>query len=331
MIPKPGIKSDNDESSESETEIPPPSSKLEVDADDDGSSSAPSLPSSFENLHILSDDDVHEYQETNLSFTPTLASPLTPLAPVFSPLTPVAPVPSPLTPAAPIPSPLTARQNACPKRTLQQNSTVGNSFEVPPASVQSITSSMGVSSPQLPSTRSRRHRMPPKKLQRRTANRNKPLTFKWVNNRFMHHAEIEDKVFPAVDCIKTPLGYFKMFFSDNIINMIVEETNLYSTQAKGKSLNVTTDDIKDFFAINLLMGIVKLPAYTDYWLHEYRYPAIADVMSLKKFQSIRRYIHFNNNLLDDGDRHFKIRPLIQMVRDSFPKIPHETRFSVDSS
>lgn len=126
LIPKPGIKSDNDESSESETEIPPPSSKLEVHEGDDGSSSAPSLPSSFENLHILSDDDVHEYQETNLSFTPTLASPLTPLAPVFSPLTPVAPVPSPLTPAAPIPSPLTARQNACPKRTLQQNSTVGN-------------------------------------------------------------------------------------------------------------------------------------------------------------------------------------------------------------
>lgn len=118
----------------------------------------------------------------------------------------------------------------------------------------------------------------------------------------MHRAKIEDKVFPAVDCIKTPLGYFKMFFSDNIINMIVEETNLYSTQAKGKSLNVTADDIKDFFAINLLMGIVKLPAYTDYWSHEYRYPAIADVMSLKK-----------------------------LVRDSFLKIPHETRFSVDSS
>ncbi|XP_028173039.1 piggyBac transposable element-derived protein 3-like [Ostrinia furnacalis] len=77
------------------------------------------------------------------------------------------------------------------------------------------------------------------------------------------------------------------------------------------------------------MGIVDLPAYTDYWSREFRYGAIADIMPLKKFQLIRIYIHFNNNLLDDGDRYFKVRPLLQKVRQNFLNVPHETRFSVD--
>ncbi|CAH4037435.1 unnamed protein product [Pieris brassicae] len=52
-------------------------------------------------------------------------------------------------------------------------------------------------------------------------------------------------------------------------------------------------------------------------------------MTLKKFQQIRRYIHFNDNLLDDGDRYFKVRPLIEKVRANFLRVPHETRFSID--
>ncbi|KAF9405413.1 hypothetical protein HW555_013841, partial [Spodoptera exigua] len=89
------------------------------------------------------------------------------------------------------------------------------------------------------------------------------------------------------------------------------------------------EDIKDFVAINLLMGIIDMPAYTDYWSREFRYSQIADIMPLKKFQQLRRYIHFNNNLLDDGDRYYKIRPLADMLRANFLKVPHEKKISID--
>lgn len=65
--------------------------------------------------------------------------------------------------------------------------------------------------------------------------------------------------------------------------MIVSESNLYSTQITGKSINLSKEDIKDFIAINILMGIVDMPAYTDYWSEGFRYDRIANIMPLKNF------------------------------------------------
>lgn len=77
---------------------------------------------------------------------------------------------------------------------------------------------------------------------------------------------------------------------------MVEQTNLYHVQTKGKSLNVTVDEIKDFIAINTLMGVVNLPAYTDYWSQGLRYEKFANIMPLKRLQQVRRYLHFSDNL-----------------------------------
>lgn len=120
-----------------------------------------------------------------------------------------------------------------------------------------------------------------------------------------------------------------MFFDNDLIELMVQETNLYYKQTKGTPLNVTTDEIKDFIAIHLLMGIVKLPAYIDYWSKKLRYNKIADIMPLKRFQQIRRYLHFVNNLQDDGDRYYKVRQLLESVRRNCLKIEEEIRFSID--
>lgn len=68
-----------------------------------------------------------------------------------------------------------------------------------------------------------------------------------------------------------------------------------------------------------MMGIVCLPAYTDYWSKEFRYERIASVMSLKRFQAIRRNIHFMDNTepVINTDRYFKVRNLLDIVRSNF--------------
>lgn len=111
--------------------------------------------------------------------------------------------------------------------------------------------------------------------------------------------------------------------------MIVEQTNLYSTQRKGVSINITERDIRDFVAINILMGIVKMPAYTDFWSQKFRFEKVANVMTLKKFQLLKRHLHFNDNLHDNGDRYYKIRPLLQKVQENCLKIEEENTFSID--
>lgn len=128
---------------------------------------------------------------------------------------------------------------------------------------------------------------------------------------------------------KSPLEFFKLFLSDDLIDLMVEQTNLYHMQTKGTSLNVTADEIKDFIAINTLMGVVNLPAYTDYWSQGLRYEKIANIMPLKRFQQVRRYLHFSDNLQDDGDRYYKIRPFLEGIRQNCLKVEEENRFSID--
>ena len=79
------------------------------------------------------------------------------------------------------------------------------------------------------------------------------------------------------------------------------------------------------------MGIVKLPQYFDYWSNTLRYPAIADVMSWNRFSEVRRYLHFvdNNSEHDKEDKLFKIRPIIEAVRNQCINIEPEEFQSVD--
>lgn len=291
LVPKSGRKSLDDESS-AESGNEQEEFQVSWIADSD-SSSPPSLPSSLENLNLLSDEEIVPVQEA-VSESPLQPSPLTPLSQQNQPQSP-----------AVLPSP----------RSLPN---------VPQSPAIPLSPATPVSS-----TRSRA-RQPRLVLPHRQLARPKmpPLNFRWTQNKFTHKAEITANNFPD-EIPKTPYEYFTTFLTNDILEYVTEQTNLYSTQETGKSLNISVEDIKDFVAINLLMGIVDMPAYTDYWSRELRYSLIADVMTLKKFQQLRRYIHFNNNLLDDGDRYFKIRPFVEKLRANFLKIPHEDKFSID--
>lgn len=303
LVPKHSQSSNDEESSDSSTEVE--NFNLQK-RDSTESSSAPSLPSSLENLHILSDD------ENNLTSCPTVS--MKPASEIISLDSSTQDSLHSVIPPSP-----TAIVNVIRNKKPRFNRIVPETPESSPAIVAASPSPSNIN------TRSKQPRLAVRRL---APIQRKQLKFHWNNKKFEHNAEIHDKQLPS-DTIKTPLEYFQYFFDDGILNMITEQSNLYSTQTIGRSLNFSTQDIKDFIAINLIMGIVNMPAYTDYWCQEFRFSQIADVMTLKKFQQIRRYIHFNDNLLDDGDRYFKVRPLIEKVRANFLRVPHETRFSID--
>ena len=66
------------------------------------------------------------------------------------------------------------------------------------------------------------------------------------------------------------------------------------------------------------MDVVKLLAYTLYWSNELRYASIANVVSLKRFEFLKRSLQVvDNNTFnpDDGDKLFKIPPLLEAVRN----------------
>ena len=81
----------------------------------------------------------------------------------------------------------------------------------------------------------------------------------------------------------TPLNYFKIFWSDDIINLLVEQTNLYSVQQTGSSINTNKSEMEQFIEIQMLMSIVSLPAYYTYWVVDTKYSPIAD-MSINRYK-----------------------------------------------
>ena len=55
------------------------------------------------------------------------------------------------------------------------------------------------------------------------------------------------------------MQYFLFFFPDSLIDLVVENTNLYSVQKTGKNVNNNREEINTFIGSNMLMGIIKLP------------------------------------------------------------------------
>lgn len=79
-------------------------------------------------------------------------------------------------------------------------------------------------------------------------------------------------------------------------------------------MNTNKNEVEQLIGMNMKMGIVHLPSYTLYWSTQMRYPAIADVMPLKRFEKLRRFLHFVDNTTYDqaeGDKLFKIKPIIE--------------------
>lgn len=70
-----------------------------------------------------------------------------------------------------------------------------------------------------------------------------------------------------LDPKSSAMKYFLQFFSEDIFLDIVTETNKFSVQKSGRSIDLTVHEFLDFLAIKIMMGIVVMPSYLDYGLN----------------------------------------------------------------
>ena len=143
----------------------------------------------------------------------------------------------------------------------------------------------------------------------------------------------------AIPCLISEM--FLLFFSMGIMELIVNQTNLYASQVMGPEKfaaweQVTVTELKAYFGFMILMGINKLPALVDYWKVDpiFHYAPIASRIARDRFFDISRYLHFadNTQLVPKTDPSYdklgKVRPIIDhlkvctgrvaMVSHSFP-------------
>ncbi|KAF0711468.1 piggyBac transposable element-derived protein 3-like [Aphis craccivora] len=75
-----------------------------------------------------------------------------------------------------------------------------------------------------------------------------------------------------------------------------------------------SDELADFLAFQLWMGVNKLPAYKDFW---------SNLMGVPIYQKILRSLHFqNNDEYDPNYRFYKIRPFLNKIQEG-------NRYSID--
>ena len=64
-----------------------------------------------------------------------------------------------------------------------------------------------------------------------------------------------------MDYDKRPLMYFKMFWKDEITEVIAEQTNIYSFQKLGKTFQVSKKEVEQSISIQMCMSILELLAF----------------------------------------------------------------------
>ncbi|XP_060806107.1 piggyBac transposable element-derived protein 3-like [Amyelois transitella] len=121
-----------------------------------------------------------------------------------------------------------------------------------------------------------------------------------------------------------------------IVQRIVEESNLYSVQKNvTKPLNLSETELIKFMAILIYMSVIKYPNVRLYWSNTVGFQPIKDIMTVNRFETIRRFLHFNNNEKHlpkehpQHDRLHKIRPIISHLNEKFALVPMEQKLSID--
>ena len=111
----------------------------------------------------------------------------------------------------------------------------------------------------------------------------------------------------------TPKGYFEVFFDDEVLNLIVDETNQYASQ-KNRNLTVDKHEIKCFIGILFLSGYLAPARRRLYWENasDTHHDLVTNAMRRDKFEAIFTNFHLaDSNCLDEGDKFAKLGPLIK--------------------
>ena len=137
---------------------------------------------------------------------------------------------------------------------------------------------------------------------------------------------------PAVTFLgePTPMGCYNAIVDQEVVDLIVIETNRFGEQTLGhqKWKTTTDDEITKFLGIICYMGLVKYPKISDYWSKKkiYKNAVVPKIMARNRFQQLLRFIHFaDNETADQQDRLYKLRPLVEKLCEKFSclRIPDE--------
>lgn len=122
-----------------------------------------------------------------------------------------------------------------------------------------------------------------------------------------------------------------LFFSDEFVNLLVEQTNVYARQEIAKKQtrrssrmalwkDTNPREVRIFLGRLFHMGPCSLPSISSYWSTSMFYNMkFWSSMSRNRFQLLLRFLHFADNSIPSDDRLYKVRPVLTHLNDIMRK------------
>lgn len=135
--------------------------------------------------------------------------------------------------------------------------------------------------------------------------------------------------------LKTPYQCFKYFVTDEFLQNLADQMNLYACQ-KNIDTRFTTNaqELRQFIGILFFMSVYRYPNVRSYW-GKYGFQTISETMSLNRFEEIRSFLHFNDDSIaipsgrPGHDKLHKVRPLVKYFNERFVSVPMLQRLCID--
>ncbi|XP_022824012.1 piggyBac transposable element-derived protein 4-like [Spodoptera litura] len=124
----------------------------------------------------------------------------------------------------------------------------------------------------------------------------------------------------------TPANYFSKMFPDELLEILVTNTNKYAYFKKSKFWKDTNkEELTAFLGIFILMGLNPLADFELYWSSDrfYNNTEISSIMPLKRFKKILENFHVSDITKElprdhpNYDKLGKLRPAISIVNQTF--------------
>lgn len=133
-----------------------------------------------------------------------------------------------------------------------------------------------------------------------------------------------------------PVDLFKMFFSEEYVQNICDETNKYAIFKGNHNFSVSTKEMYIYLGILILSGYCKLPARRMYWetKSDTFNSLVSNSISRDRFETIHRFLHFNDNTkIDASNKLYKIQPLLDRINEVSQALalPLGENFSLDEA
>lgn len=160
----------------------------------------------------------------------------------------------------------------------------------------------------------------------------------WLKKTFVAPKEGFMEVLPPppTDDELKPIDYFNAMFGINSYALLTEQSNLYSVQFNpNKPANISETEIRQFIGVLIMTGVYSFPEQRFFWKGSTRVESIASNISRDRFLQIKKFLHVvdNTEQLNSNDpnydRAFKVRPLLNIVKENFRRIPKEEKLCVD--